>query len=226
VKSFVSHLAKAAWFTAVAFLLGINLTASAGQVSNFQLTPLPGNNGLTIFQADVQPAFSVVPSDPNASPLKVLDGSSGFNQKNMTVLLGNGDGVQQLVMLFGVEPSRDTAGKITGFQPILDSQGNPDPGLASNGIVKFSLDLDPNFTGTLNLIPTPTSASTFSLSALTLPPTSPSSAENTTPVTTPTTPTVPITQVPEPVSMALWITGMGLGTLRAIRYRRSRQNLA
>lgn len=220
----VSHLAKAAWFTSVVFLLCMNVKANAGQVANFQLTPLPGNNGLTIFQADVQPAFSVVPSDPSASPLKVLDGSTGFNQKNMTVLLGNGDGVQQLVMLFGVEPSRDSAGKITGFQPILDSLGNPDPGLAGNGIVKFSLDLDPNFTGTLNLIPTPTSASTFSLTSLTLPASSPSSPANTTP-TPVTPPAVPVAQVPEPVSIALWVTGMGLGTLRALRYRRNRSNL-
>ena len=183
----VSHLAKAAWFTSVVFLLCMNFKANAGQVANFQLTPLPGNNGLTIFQADVQPAFSVVPSDPSASPLKVLDGSTGFNQKNMTVLLGNGDGVQQLVMLFGVEPSRDSAGN-------------------------------------LNLIPTPTSASTFSLTSLTLPASSPSSPANTTP-TPVTPPAVPVAQVPEPVSIALWVTGMGLGTLRALRYRRNRLNL-
>lgn len=195
-----------------------------GQIATFELTPKPGNSGLTIFQADVQPAFSVVPSDPSASPLKVLDGSSGFNQDNLTVLLGNGDGVQQLVMLFGVAPSRDPEGKITGFQPVLDSSGNPDPGLAGNGVVKFSLDLDPNFKGTLSLLPTPTSSQTFNLTTLSLPVTSPSSPE-TTPVTTPTTNTTPVptTQVPEPVSMALWFACMGFGTLRAMQFRRQRK---
>ncbi|MFM7132268.1 MAG: hypothetical protein ACKO0V_23210 [bacterium] len=195
-----------------------------GQIATFELTPKPGNSGLTIFQADVQPAFSVVPSDPSASPLKVLDGSSGFNQDNLTVLLGNGDGVQQLVMLFGVAPSRDAEGKITGFQPVLDSTGNPDPGLAGNGVVKFSLDLDPNFKGSLNLLPTPTSSQTFNLTTLSLPVTSPSSPE-TTPVTTPTTaPTpVPTTQVPEPVSIAMWFACMGFGTLRAMQFRRQRK---
>jgi hypothetical protein len=212
------------WFTfATAFFSHSSLFG--GQIATFELTPKPGNSGLTIFQADVQPAFSVMPSDPNASPLKVLDGSSGFNQDNLTVLLGNGDGVQQLVMLFGVAPSRDADGKITGFQPVLDASGNPDPGLAGNGVVKFSLDLDPNFKGTLNLLPTPTSAQTFSLTTLTLPPSSPSSPD-TTPATTPTTdttPSVPSTQVPEPLSVALWLACMGFGTLRAVQFRRNRQ---
>jgi hypothetical protein len=203
------------WFTfATAFFSHSSLFG--GQIATFELTPKPGNSGLTIFQADVQPAFSVMPSDPNASPLKVLDGSSGFNQDNLTVLLGNGD---------GVAPSRDADGKITGFQPVLDASGNPDPGLAGNGVVKFSLDLDPNFKGTLNLLPTPTSAQTFSLTTLTLPPSSPSSPD-TTPATTPTTdttPSVPSTQVPEPLSVALWLACMGFGTLRAVQFRRNRQ---
>lgn len=192
--------------------------SEAGQIATFQLTPKPGNSGLTIFQADVNPAFSVVPTDPNASPLTILDGSSGFNPDNLTVLLGNGDGVQQLVMLFGVSPSYDSAGKITGFQPILDSNGNPDPGLAGDGILKFALDLAPDFSGSLSLLPTTTSSQIFDLTTLSLP----------APVTDPglnsgTTPTVPTTQVPEPISISLWLTGMAFGTLRAMRYRRNRQ---
>lgn len=224
----VRHHRLAGLLTSFFLMAGISLTATAGQVATFELTPKTGNNGLTIFQADINPANGVAPSDPSTSPLKVLSGSSGFNQQNMTVLLGNGtengQTVQQLVMLFGVQPSYDTQGKITGFQPILDSQGNADPGLASNGVVKFSLDLAPDFTGTLNLLPTPTSSSSFNLSALTLPSTSPSSADPSTPTTpTTTTPTPTVTNVPEPVSVALWLTGMGLGTLRALRFRRQRQ---
>lgn len=204
---------------AVMMLFGQSFAANAGQIATFELTPKPGNNGLTIFQADVNPAFSVVPVNPNASPLTILDGSSGFNPDNLTVLLGNGDGVQQLVMLFGVQPSYDDAGKISGFQPILDSGGNPDPGLSSSGVLKFSLDLAPDFSGTLSLLPTPTSAQAFDLTTLSIP--TPSS--NTTPNSSST---VPTTQVPEPVSMALWIIGMGFGTLRALRYRNNRQAVA
>jgi hypothetical protein len=194
---------------------------NAGQVATFELTPKAGMGGLTIFQADVQPAFSVTPSDPSASPLKVLDGSTGFNKENMTVLLGDGDGVQQLVMLFGVEPSRDAEGKLSGFVPILDAEGKPDPGLAAGGKIRFSLDLDPNFTGTLSLLPTQTSSASFDLTALTLPPDP----------TTPTEPTnpgggPPATQVPEPYSIAIWIVGVGFGTARAIRYRNRRPSAA
>ena len=114
---------KISWFT-FAIALFSHSSLFGGQIATFELTPKPGNSGLTIFQADVQPAFSVMPSDPNASPLKVLDGSSGFNQDNLTVLLGNGDGVQQLVMLFGVAPSRDADGKITGQWTAGDMKGD------------------------------------------------------------------------------------------------------
>jgi len=103
----------------------------------------------------------------------------------------------------------------------LDANGNPDPGLAADGKVRFSLDLDPNFTGTLNLLPTQTSANSFDLTALTLPPTSPSSPE--TPSTPETPPVnVPTTQVPEPSSIAIWLVGISFGTARAIRYRNRR----
>lgn len=207
------------WFTFMVMLVAQSQAIRAGQIATFELTPKPGNSGLTIFQADVDPAFSVVPANSNASPLTILDGSSGFNPDNLTVLLGNGDGVQQLVMLFGVQPSYDTAGKISGFKPILDGEGNPDPGLASNGVLKFALDLAPDFSGKLNLLPTPTSSQSFNLTALTLPP----------PIIEPTggTTTPPGTVVvPEPVSIALWVVGMGMGTLRALRYRRNRHAMA
>ena len=217
------QLGTTGWITSVLFLSGL-LTTQAGQVATFQLTPKTGNSGLTIFQADVSPANGVMPSDPASSPVKILDGSSGFNQQNMTVLLGNGtengSTVQQLVLLFGVQPQYDSGGKLTGFQPVLDSSGNADPGLAGNGNVKFSLDLAPDFTGTLNLLPTPTSASSFNLTNLTLPPSSPSSPV--TPPSVPTTPAPPVLNVPEPVSVALWLAGMGFGTLRALRFRRNR----
>jgi len=206
---------------ALSLFLACASQVQAGQVATFELTPKPGLGGLTIFQADVQPAFSVSPSDPSASPLKVLDGSKGFNKDNMTVLLGDGDGVQQLVMLFGVEPSRDAEGKLAGFVPILDAQGKPDPGLQADGKVVFSLDLDPNFKGVLNLLPTQTASQSFDLKSLTLPPTSPSSPETPTkPVDTPVN--LPTTQVPEPYSIAIWLAGMGIGTARAIRFRSRR----
>jgi len=135
--------------------------------------------------------------------------------------LGDGDGVQQLVMLFGVEPSRDAEGKLSGFVPILNSLGKPDPGLQAGGKVVFSLDLDPNFKGVLNLLPTQTTAQSFDLKSLTLPPTSPSSPESpTTPTALPTIP--PTTQVPEPYSIAIWLAGMGIGTIRAMRFRNRR----
>lgn len=219
----IRQLGLAGWITSFLFLSGL-IAAQAGQVATFQLTPKPGNSGLTIFQADVDPANAVVPSDPASSPVHILDGSTGFNQQNMTVLLGNGTEngatVQQLVLLFGVQPQYDSGGKLTGFQPVLDSGGNADPGLAGNGVVKFSLDLAPDFKGTLNLLPTPTSASSFSLTSLTLPPSSPSSPSTTT--SSPSSPVAPVLNVPEPVSVALWLAGMGVGTLRALRFRRHR----
>jgi hypothetical protein len=219
----IEFLGKPGLLSSILILTSLVVRVDAGQVATFELTPKSGMGGLTIFQADVQPAFSVVPSDPTASPLKVLDGSYGFNKQNMTVLLGDGDGVQQLVMLFGVEPSRDSDGKLAGFVPIRDAQGNPDPGLAADSKVRFSLDLDPDFKGVLSLLPTATTAQSFDLTALTLPPTSPSSPEPETP-TPPTPPVVeiPTTQVPEPYSVAIWIAGMGFGTLRAIRFRQRR----
>jgi hypothetical protein len=85
----------------------------------------PGRTPITIESvgALVLPPGSIVPNDPNQSPLEILAGSSGFDKDSLQVLLGEGTRDGQPAQALGLDFG---AG---GFQP--------------GAILNFSLDISP-----------------------------------------------------------------------------------
>jgi hypothetical protein len=157
-----------------------------------------GTAPVTKVVASVIPPGTVVPPDPSSSPLTILPGSSGFDQSNLQILLGdgkapNGDPVQAVALDFGT----------SGFQP--------------GGVLNFSLSLDKAFQGSPDLQLPPSAAG---LSIMHVNATGTGSNNGGTGGTTPVG--TPDTQVPEPLTLFLWSTGaVGLGLVRACAYRRS-----
>ena len=188
--------------------------ARAASVINYQLTNTGGAGAPPVTQvfAYVHPAGSVGPdpvSDPNStvSPFNVLPGSTGFNADNLISFLGDG--------------TLNTGDPIQVLRLQFDSNGFTGAGSS----LKFSLDLNPKYTGptpTLELVPGTTGVS---LAAYTPP----------VPVVTPPVVTTPTTggstsggsaAVPEPMSIALWSAAVGFGLLRARALRRARGAVA
>lgn len=85
----------------------------------------PGHTPITIDRvgALVFPPGSIVPNDPNKSPLEILPGSSGFDKDSLQVLLGEGTRDGQPAQILGLDFSPG------GFQP--------------GAVLNFSLDIMP-----------------------------------------------------------------------------------
>lgn len=156
----------------------------------------PGTPPVTKVVANVIPPGTVVPPDPGTSPLTILDGSKGFDQNNLKVLLGDGktpsgDPLQALALDFGTQ----------GFQP--------------GGVLNFSVTLDKAFQGA----PTLTLPDSPSFLAIVHSANGPPQDGQTGSGGAPLTP--PSNQVPEPLTLVIWSSGLaGLGLLRARLYRR------
>lgn len=118
-----------------AFAAGLLAAASPAAQAATTVTYRLVNNStgatpLTQVVASVEPAGSVVAPSADVGPLTILDGSTGFDTNNLQVLLGDGtasDGspLQALALDFG------SAGFLGNGQ----------------GILNFSLNLDPNYKG-------------------------------------------------------------------------------
>lgn len=177
---------------------GIIPNTTNGTASYALLNTSPaGTAPVTKVVASVIPPGTIVPPDPGTSPLTILDGSKGFDQNNLKVELGDGktpsgDPLQALALDFGPQ----------GFQP--------------GGVLNFSVTLDKAFQGapTLTLPDTPTFLAILHTS------TQPPQVGQGVPAGAPSGP--PSNQVPEPITLVLWSSGLaGLGLLRARLFRRS-----
>ena len=150
---------------------------------------------------NVIPPNTISPPSASTSPLTILDGSFGFDPKNLQVFLSPTD--------------PNTQGLAINFA---------NGGLAPGGTLNFKMSLDPGVQAAtppslqlqapdtdLKLIALPTP----SVPVVVIPtPTLPS-----TPVSVPPT----IENTPEPVSITLWSALAGAGILRARAFRRARR---
>lgn len=201
--------APLAVLTAVLWLTG---SAQAARVIRYELRKTGPAKATPVTEAImyVHPAKSVGP-DPDEvppstlSPFNVLPESSGFNADNLISFLGEGQ--------LGLDPVQ-----------VLRLQFDNFGFAGEDASLKFSIDVNPQYTGpdpTLELVEGTTG---LSLSAYT-----PPVAQE----PTPTVPTTPVPNggggqatVPEPTTIALWSAAVGLGLLRARALRRARRDVA
>jgi hypothetical protein len=199
--------AVAAAALAVLLLVARPTPSSASGLTTYRLTNTgaAGTAPVKEIVASVIPPGTIKPSDPSVSPLTILDGSSGFDQADLKVLLGegqtpDGDPLQALALQFG------------------------DEGFAPGGVLNFSLSLDPAFEGDLQLV-LPPSTSGLTIDAIQAPPVDPGNDPNGGDPNNPP-PVDPGTNVPEPLSLLLWSSLAGLGLIRARAFRRSHAPVA
>jgi len=155
---------------------------------------------------NVLPPNAIVPPNATTSPLTILDGSFGFDQKNLQVFLSPSDpNVQGLAIKFA------------------------NGGLAPGGELNFKVSLDPTVSGASapQLI---LQAPDTDLKLVNIPPPSPPVVVTppivVTPVTPPSTSSADVPHTPEPMSLALWSALTGCGLLRARAFRRARRAAA
>ncbi|HEV3165785.1 MAG TPA: hypothetical protein VGZ22_17285 [Isosphaeraceae bacterium] len=188
-----------------ALAAGIIPQAATGTSSYELLNTNPaGTAPVTKIVTSVIPPGTVVPPNPSTSPLTILPGSSGFDQNNLQVLLGQGQTpsgapLQALALNFGTQ----------GFAP--------------GGVLNFSLSLDKAFQGSPTLqLPDGTTGLTIKQLANEQSGGGSTGNGNGGSISTPSTGHSTGNQVPEPLTLALWATGVvGLGLARARAYRRS-----
>lgn len=178
--------------------------AAASSTTNYGYYELVNNRPTTLTSlvvTNVIPPNAIAPPDASTSPLTILDGSFGFDPKNLQVFLSPTDPkVQGLAINFangGLAP-----GGTLNFKVSLA------PGVAEASPPQLQLQ-DPDTDLKLVQLPPPATE------VLIPDPTPPS-----TPVSAPT-PTVENT--PEPVSITLWSALAGAGVLRARSSRRNRR---
>jgi hypothetical protein len=133
---------------ALTSLAALPAPVAASSIAKFRLTDtdLPGAPPVSTVLMSIVPPGAVQPLDPSLSPLKVLDGSTGFNPDDLTVRLGDGttpSGGQFQALKLDFGPN--------GFQP--------------GGRLYFSLNLSPSFSGVLSLI-LPASVTNLSIESL------------------------------------------------------------
>ena len=194
--------------SAVAMLAVQPTSAHAAALTNFGYYELVNNRSTplnSLLVANVIPPNTITPPNASTSPLTILDGSFGFDPKNLQVFLSPADpNVQGIAINFangGLAP-----GGTLNFKVSLDSAVNPDS--------PPRLELQTPDTDLMLVSMPPPTADPIVVSPPSLPvtPVDP-------PVTAPVPPTVENT--PEPVSIALWSALAGVGFLRARSFRRA-----
>ena len=152
-------------------------------------TVASGLNDLVV--STVVPPNSITPINATTSPLSIVNGSFGFDTKNLQVFLSPPDAAtQQIAVLFG------------------------NGGLAAGGTLDFKVSLDPSYGSPT--VPTLTLQAPFANLSSTAPvlmsytPASANAAPNASPANT-----------PEPASLALWSALAGGGLLAARGRRRA-----
>ncbi len=168
------------------------------ELVNTRDTPLSG-----LVVTKVIPPNSITPPDASTSPLSILDGSFGFDAKNLQVFLSPTDPTSQ--------------GMAINFA---------NGGLAAGGTLNFKVSLDSSV-DPANPPQLQLQAPDTDLKLVSLPAPSLAAIPVITPPTMPATPVAPptptIENTPEPVSITLWSALAGAGILRARAFRRSRR---
>ena len=185
--------------------LAVQPTSALGAASaNFGYYELVNTRATTLKDlvvTNVIPPNSITPPDASTSPLTILDGSFGFDAKNLQVFLSPTDpNVQGMAINFangGLAP-----GGTLDFKVSLDSA--VDAGSPPKLVLQ-----DPDTDLKLVQIPAPVVPT----------PVIPTPSPPATPVAAPPT----IENTPEPVSITLWSALAGAGVLRARAFRRSRR---
>ena len=194
----------------VVFMLAVQPTLAHAAASNnfgyYELVNTRSTALNSLLVANVIPPNAITPPNASTSPLSILDGSFGFDPKNLQVFLSPADpNVQGMAINFangGLAP-----GGTLNFKVSLDSAVNPD---SPPRLELQSPDTD------LMLVRLPAPAAD---PIVVSPPKVPATPVDP-PTTTPTAPTVENT--PEPVSITLWSALAGVGFLRARSFRRAR----
>jgi len=158
------------------------------------------------------------------SPLKILEGSTGFDPEALLVAVGNGE----------VPEGQENAG-----DPVQGLALNFGPnGFAPGGIFNFSLNLNSAISEAPDLVLLPDSPAGLTIQDVPPPPTSVDvggddgvvddggdddggDGGGTPPVVPPENNNPPENQVPEPMSVVIWSVLAGLGLARARKLRRS-----
>ena len=200
-------LASLLLLSVVATLATRPSTASAAASTNFGYYELVNTRSTTLNDlvvTNVIPPNSIIPPSPTTSPLTILDGSFGFDPKNLQVFLSPTDPkVQGLAINFA------------------------NGGLAAGGTLNFKLSLDAN-TNPANPPSLQLQAPDTDLKLVQLPspvvptPIIPTPHPPSTPVAAPAPPPT-IENTPEPVSITLWSALAGIGFLRARAFRRAQR---
>jgi hypothetical protein len=196
-------------------LAGHATSASADSVASFRLSntnPTGSAPIMTVF-AGILPAGAVVPpvgQDPNnpPSPLKILSNSAGFNPQDFTVSTDNaltpsGQPIEALrIDFYHNNPNNPS-----------DPNNVPKPGdgLQAGGVLNFSLNLSSTLTQPLQLLLPPDSNG---LDLVSFGPTAPDTPP---PGSPPPTTGGGGQSVPEPLSVAVWVSLTGLAWIRIRR---------
>ena len=205
----------------VALALG-HAPAGAGTMPTYTFT---NTSGGPVARADFEilPPGSVVPliigTDPatglpkTASPVTlVASQSGGFDPNNFSTALGTGTGVEGLRLLFG-EKQVIQNGQVT-FAPVAGPNGAAPRFLDNGGTVTFTLNPDPAYQGAIKLVsltkgvPDPTLVLDTGGGGTGNGGGGGGSGGGTDP------------NIPEPVTILLWSSAIGLGALRARRVGR------
>lgn len=189
---------------AATFILagGSSLVRAAGITYQLTNTSPAGTAPVDKVIANVNPPGVIDENTGNVSPLTILKGSTGFDQANLGVSIG--DGV--------VPPGQPGAG--TAVQELALTFANG--GLAPGGVLDFSLKLN-SPTANAPQLDLPATATGLKLTEI-----QPQTA-TVPPHSQPEHQTTPPTFTPEPLSLVLWSSLAGAGLLRA---RGKRRNVA
>ncbi len=195
---------------AAGLLVAISPATDAATTVTYRLVNnSTGSAPLTQVVASVEPAGSVVAPSADVGPLAILAGSTGFDTNNLQVLLGDGtasDGspLQALALDFGS----------SGFL------GN------GQGILNFSLNLDPNYKGGAPELVLPASLSSLTITKIVNsvpdPGTGGTPGGGTGGGTNGGGGGTPPPQVPEPATVVVWsiLAAGGLWRVKSARARR------
>lgn len=186
-----------------------------------------GTQSIGRLDLNVLPPGAVVPpvtgTDPTTggpiegSPLTVLTGTSGFDATLMSVALGEKPGTQALRLLFGQTQTVDAGGNVS-FTPITGLDGRPKGQFDPGSVLEFSLSVASDKLSVFDLV-MPEAAAGLVLQNL---PGDSLIGDEPPPAPTAEPPAPPVSQIPEPVPMALWGLISGWALWRAGRGRRRR----
>ena len=177
------------------------LASGTTNYADYELVNTRPTTVTDLIVANIVPPNSIEPPDPSTSPLTILNGSFGFDQKNLQVFLSPADPTTQQMALNFANGGLSPGG-------VLDFQLSLAPGVSSSAAPTLTLqspDQD------LELIGLPAPSGT-------------TSATTTTTATSPPVTTTPT--VPGPISLALWSVMASAGLVRARSFRRSRRATA